>query len=253
MERGWTRAALAAALVVAGAGTAQAATLTVTDTGTLGTGSEVPLSVAAFDTSLGTLTAVAWAFEIAWTGATVVLSNPTTTPLRPNNGLEVYYSYSFATLPQGPALAGLTESYASPDLFFLADADGSTLSVLLAPGAEVAVPVPGFSQSRSGSTAEPFGLGAGTPADWQGPGTIDLTVIPFITVFEQLTAITSRESQDLTATLSVTYTYDPVTGGGGGPTDPVDPVPVVPLPAGLPLMLGGLAALAVLRRRRGVA
>ncbi|MCU0909227.1 MAG: VPLPA-CTERM sorting domain-containing protein, partial [Rhodobacteraceae bacterium] len=37
----------------------------------------------------------------------------------------------------------------------------------------------------------------------------------------------------------------------GGPTDPVDPpdVSVVPLPAGLPLLLAGLGALAVLRRR----
>jgi hypothetical protein len=37
----------------------------------------------------------------------------------------------------------------------------------------------------------------------------------------------------------------------GGPTDPVDPpdVSVVPLPAGLPLLLAGLGAMAVLRRR----
>jgi hypothetical protein len=241
-----------AALVlgVAQAGGAQAATLTVTDTGTLGTGFEVPLSVAAFDPSLGRLTAVSWAFGIAWTGATVVLTNPTNTPLRPNNGLEVFYEYGFATLPQGPALAGLAEVFTSPDLFFLADADGSTLSVLLDPGGEASVTLPGYSQSRSGATAEPFGLSAGVLADWQGPGTIDVSVIPFLNVYEQLTAIETRYSQDLTATLSVTYTYDPVTGGVG-PDDPVDPVPVVPLPAGLLLMLGGLAALAVVRRRRG--
>jgi hypothetical protein len=228
---------------VAGAGGAEAATLTVTDTGTLGAGSEVPVSVTAFDPSLGTLTAVSWAFGIAWTGASVVLTNPTDTPLRPNGGLEVYYQYGFATLPQGPVLAGLAEVFASPDLFFLADPDGSTLSVLLDPGAEASVTVPGYSQSRSGSTAEPSGLGAGVLADWLGPGTVDVSVFAFLDVFEQLTAIETRYSQDLTATLSVTYTYNPTD------TDPDDPVPVVPLPAGLPLMLGGLAALAVVRRR----
>jgi hypothetical protein len=80
---GWTRAAWAAALVVAGAGAAQAATLTVTDTGTLGEGFEVPLSVAAFDTSLGTLTAVAWSLVIDWS-AEVTFTNPLNAEVRLN-------------------------------------------------------------------------------------------------------------------------------------------------------------------------
>jgi hypothetical protein len=243
-------AAFAAALVVSGAGAAQAATLTVTDTGTLGTGTEVPLSVAAFDTSLGTLTAVAWSLVIDWS-AEVTLSNLTASTACTFDCLTSAVGFDIVGASGNAGLAGLaTYTALSPyeNLF----KDGLSFSPILAPGEAESTTVPQRSYTLEGSSVAPNGLGAGAPADWIGSGSIGLTLFPITTVFDN-GDLTATFTQSFSSTLSVTYTYDPVTGGGGGPTDPVDPVPVVPLPAGLSLMLGGLAALAVVRRRRGVA
>jgi hypothetical protein len=254
------RAALATALVLAGVGATQAATLTVTDTGTLGTGFEVPLSVAAFEPSLGTLTAVAWSLVIDWS-AEVTFRNPNSVPvLMTVNGLSgIGFDIVGASL--SPGLTGL-EGYVPLTPFEFLFRDGLTFLPSLAPGEAQSTTAPPRTYALSGGTDDPVGLGAGVLSDWTGPGDVGGTILPLTIVYA--TALGPNASgqlvnlpvetpftQDLTATLSVTYTYDPVTGGGGGPDDPVDPVPVVPLPAGLPLLLGGLAALAVVRRRRG--
>jgi hypothetical protein len=259
MERGWTRAAFAAALVVAGAGAAQAATLTVTDTGTLGMGFEVPLSVAAFDTSLGTLMAVAWSLVIDWS-ATVTFTNPLNAEVRLNGAFSTFDVFSTTDSAGLAGLVGFTPL--SQDFLLF---NGLAAAVSLAPSAEVSTSVPPRTYVLSGDTASATGLGAGVVGDWTGPADIALTLTALTTVTSAANSGTggigglgnqvnlpTRFTQDLTATLSVTYTFDPVTGGDGGPDDPVDPVPVVPLPAGLPLLLGGLAALAVVRRRAAV-
>jgi hypothetical protein len=258
---GWTMrgTAFAAALVVSGAGAAQAATLTVTDTGTLGTGFEVPLSVAAFDPSLGNLTAVAWSLVIDWS-AEVTFGNPNaiTVPIFPGTAQLIF---QFFVVVEGAGLGGLA-GFSSPTLEHLLE-DGRVISPSIAPGGEATAFAPPRTVSFYGATEAPTGLGAGTLADWQARGAVGLTIVPAVSASAASPfllnesgqsvqfPISSRIAEDLTATLSVTYTYDPVTGGGGGPDDPVDPVPVVPLPAGLPLLLGGLAVLAVVRRRRG--
>jgi hypothetical protein len=253
---------LAAALVVFGAGAAQAATLTVTDTGTLGTGFEVPLSVATFDPSLGTLTAVAWSLVIDWS-AEVTYGNPNTVAVPIFLG-SAAISFDFLSTVEGAGLAGMSGFFAPTLGLEYLFQDGLAFAPVIAPGGEATVSAPARSYSFSGATEEPTGLGARIPADWQAGGSVGVTITPATVVYGvpglirddrgqliDLLPFSSRFTQDLTATLSVTYTYDPVTGGGGGPDDPVDPVPVVPLPAGLPLLLGGLAALAVVRRRRG--
>jgi hypothetical protein len=251
-----------AALVlgVAQAGAAQAATLTVTDTGTLGTGFEVPLSVAAFDPSLGTLTAVAWSLVIDWS-ATVTFRNPDTVVQTVGLGSTGTY-FDIFVVDESAGLSGLY-GFRALAFDYLYVEDGREFSPTLAGGESRSTTIPLQTFSFAGSTQAPIGLGAGTPTDWTAP--VGLTIIPSLTTSAQFgfdldasgnlvptgLPLETRFTEDLTATLSVIYTYDPVTSGGGGPDDPVDPVPVVPLPAGLPLMLGGLAALAVVRRRRG--
>ncbi|MCU0906662.1 MAG: VPLPA-CTERM sorting domain-containing protein [Rhodobacteraceae bacterium] len=248
MEQGWTRAALAAALVVSGAGAAQAATLTVTDTGTLGTGFEVPLSVAAFDPSLGNLTVVAWSLVIDWS-AEVTFTNPLNAEVRLNGA----FSIDVFNTTDSAGLAGLVGFTPLSQDFLLFN---GLAAVSLAPNAEISTSVPTRTYVLSGDTESAIGLGAGVVGDWTGTALTTVTSAANsgtggIGGLGNQVNLPTRFTQDLTATLSVTYTNNPVTGGGGGPDDPVDPVPVVPLPAGLPLLLGGLAALAVLRRRRG--
>lgn len=248
----WTRGAVAALVLgVAQTGRAEAATLTVTDSGGYAPGDAAPfdLSVAGFDRALGTLTSVAWTLAVDHAEGTAVVSNATGQTRQPSViGFQLFYD-----------LAALSDSDAIPPIIFtnesfgdapyLLGSDGLLFRPVLAPGASASTALPGYVWRLAGSTADPLGLGAGPLSSWEADS-ITLSIGVGVTQFS-FDPLPTTGISGATATLSVTYTYDPVTGGGGGPEDPVDPVPVVPLPAGLPLMLGGLAALAVVRRRRG--
>jgi hypothetical protein len=228
---------------VAGAGGAEAATLTVTDTGGYAPGDAAPfdLSVAGFDRALGTLTSVAWTLAVDQAEGTAVVSNPTDqTQQSPVIGFQLFYD-----------LAALSDSDAIPPIIltneslgdspYLLGSDGLLFRPLLAPGASASTALPGFVWRLAGSTADLLGLEAGPLSSWEADS-ITLSIGVGVTLFS-FSPLTATGISGATATLSVAYTYNPAD------TDPDDPVPVVPLPAGLPLMLGGLAALAVVRRR----
>jgi hypothetical protein len=249
MGVGYGARAAVAALWLCAAGAAQAATVTVTDTGAPGPDTPINLSVAGFDTALGTLTSVAWTLAVDQFAGTATYTNPTGATLTANNGTDRPYYYFFLGTTSGLALAPVATVFSSVynnSFQSLLNADGTFFAPTLAPGQSASVTFPGYTWRFAGSTSDPVGLGAGPLGSWLN-GAIDLTVLATAAFEATIGAAAFSATSGAAATLSVIYTYTPASGSGGGP---VDPAPV-PLPAGLPLMLAGIGALAVVRRRLG--
>jgi hypothetical protein len=174
---------------------------------------------------------------------TAVVTNPTD-QTRQVSAIGVQVFYDLAALSDSDAIPQIiltNESFG--DAPYLLGSDGLLFRPVLEPRASASTALPGYVWRLAGSTEDPPGLGTGPLRSWEADS-INLTIGAGVTLFS-LDLLTATGSSSATATLSVTYTYRPAD------TDPDDPVPVVPLPAGLPLMLGGLAALAAVRRRRG--
>lgn len=196
---------------------ANAATMTVSDLIAL---SEVELdgtlSVAKFDTSLGTLTGVTW--EITGAIASILgIENRGTRPISGAASTVVDFFLESAELSLG----------ASPDFTVVGTAPVASLAV----GASALFPV----------TGEFTLTGSETPGSaFFGPGTVDLA-------FSTLTSFSAAglggnlaftQATDAGLMLTITYEFDEFS--------------VVPLPGGASLLFGalGLAGLMTVRRNR---